>query len=66
MDLWITEFAPLPLHDVNVMADFLDVVIPWLDRQPWVARYSPFMAEDLVSNGNLSHAGEVFVNRRGE
>jgi hypothetical protein len=65
MDLWITEFAPLPLHNANVMADFLEVAIPWLDRQSYVARYSPFMAEDLVSNGNLNRAGEVFVNTKG-
>jgi len=65
MDLWITEFAPLPLHDVNVMADFLDVAIPWLDQQGYVSRYSPFMAEDLVSNNNLNRAGEVFVNKKG-
>lgn len=55
----------MPLHDVNIMADFLQVVIPWLDRQPWVARYSPFMAEDFVKDGQLTRAGEVFVNTRG-
>ncbi|KAK5658390.1 hypothetical protein OQA88_2367 [Cercophora sp. LCS_1] len=65
MDLWITEFAPLPIGNVQIMADFLDVVIPWLDRAPYVARYSPFMAEHLVSNGQLNVAGNMFVNRRG-
>ncbi len=63
MDIWVTEFAPLPLHDAAVMSDFLDVVIPWLNAQPWIARYAPFMAEDLVSGDSLNIAGWTFVNR---
>ena len=63
MDLWITEFSPLPAHNPQVMSDFLDVAIPWLDAQPYVARYSPFMAEDLVDGDDLNVAGQTFVNR---
>jgi hypothetical protein len=62
MDLWITEFAPLPLHDPQTMSDFLAVAIPWLDAQDYVARYSPYWAEDLVSNGGLNIAGQTFVH----
>ncbi|KAH8887253.1 hypothetical protein GQ53DRAFT_750069 [Thozetella sp. PMI_491] len=62
MDLWITEFAPSPADDVQLMSDFLAIVIPWLDAQSWVARYSPFKAETLVANGALNKAGNTFVN----
>jgi hypothetical protein len=62
MDIWVTEFSPLPVGDVNLMADFLKIVIPWMDSQSWIARYSPFMAENLVSGGTLNAAGTVFVN----
>ncbi|KAK0715443.1 glycosyl hydrolase catalytic core-domain-containing protein [Lasiosphaeris hirsuta] len=65
MDLWITEFSPLPVRNPQVMAEFLDIVIPWLDRQPFVARYSPFMAETLVSGSSLNVAGQIFVDRSG-
>ncbi|KAK0382966.1 hypothetical protein NLU13_8882 [Sarocladium strictum] len=61
MDIWITEFAPLPIGDVGVLAEFLRTVIPWLNQQAWVARYSPFMAENLVSDGDLNDAGRAFV-----
>ncbi len=65
MDLWITEFSPEPHADVNpgLMADFLSIVIPWLDSQDYVARYAPFKAEYLVQNGGLNVAGQAFVNR---
>ena len=65
MDLWITEFAPLPVQNPQIMADFLDVAIPWLDRTGYVARYSPFMAEHMVSGSSLNVAGLMFVNRKG-
>jgi hypothetical protein len=62
MDLWITEFSPLPINNAQVMSDFLAIVIPWLNAQDYVARYSPFMAEYLVSGGGLNIAGQTFVN----
>jgi len=60
--IWITEFAPLPRGNDQLNADFLRIVLPWMDAQPWIDRYSFFMAEDLVSNGNLNQAGQVYVN----
>ncbi|KAH8884414.1 hypothetical protein GQ53DRAFT_752260 [Thozetella sp. PMI_491] len=62
MDIWITEFSPWPVHDAQLMSDFLKIVIPWMDAQSWIARYSPFMAEDLVSGSSLNVAGNTFVN----
>jgi len=61
MPLWITEFAPLPLHDTQILKDFLHVALPFLDSKDYVDRYSPFMAEDLVTNGALNIAGKTFV-----
>jgi len=61
MDLWITEFAPLPVRNAEVMAEFLRVAQPFLDGADYVARYSPFMAETMVNGGQLNTAGQVFV-----
>ncbi len=61
MDLWITEFSPLPTNDPQILSDFLRVVIPWLDSQPWVARYAPFKAEYFISGDSLNLAGQTFV-----
>lgn len=61
VDLWITEFAPLPVADANVMADFLNRVVPFLDGADYVSRYSPFKAESLISNGKPNAAGNAFI-----
>ncbi|TLD11603.1 hypothetical protein PspLS_11552 [Pyricularia sp. CBS 133598] len=64
MPLWITEFAPLPRGDPRLLADFLAEVVPWMNRQPWIHRYSPFMAESMFTNGVLNAAGGVFKDVR--
>jgi len=64
MDIWVTEFSPLPLNDVGRLNDFLAIVMPYMDKQPWIARYSPFMAEYLVSGNTLNQAGQTFVNTK--
>ena len=67
MPLWITEFAPEPRDDVNLMADFLRIVVPWLDQQDYVHRYAPFWAESMVDlwRNDLNNAGRAFVESRG-
>ncbi|KAK3318136.1 hypothetical protein B0H66DRAFT_556328 [Apodospora peruviana] len=65
MPLWITEFSPDPVGDVNLLADFLRIVIPWLDRQDYVHRYAPFKAETMVNGNDLNNAGRAFVESRG-
>lgn len=67
MPLWITEFAAMPETDAQVMADFLDVVLPWLDQQAYVERYSPFMADNMVdpAGQQLNVAGEKYVTWKG-
>ncbi|TVY75710.1 hypothetical protein LSUE1_G008240 [Lachnellula suecica] len=61
MLLWITEFSPLPVNDAQLMADFLDIAMPWLDNTNYIDRYSPFMADYMVTNGALNVAGQHFV-----
>ncbi|MCT5295036.1 glycoside hydrolase family protein [Pseudomonas aeruginosa] len=67
-EVWITEFALNA--DVNGSADpattaaFLDEVLPWLDSQTGVTRYSYFMcAENYLLSGNtLNAAGQAYVS----
>ncbi|KAJ5871791.1 uncharacterized protein N7529_004144 [Penicillium soppii] len=66
-ELWITEFALSA--DANGSADlatttaFLNEVIPWLDSQAGVTRYSYFMCAEnyLLSNDALNEAGEAYT-----
>ncbi|KAJ5441119.1 Glycoside hydrolase superfamily [Penicillium cf. griseofulvum] len=67
-EVWITEFALNA--DINGSIDpantaaFLSEVIPWLDSQPGVTRYSYFMcAENYLLTGNtLNQAGQAYVS----
>ncbi|MCJ1310104.1 hypothetical protein MMC25_003765 [Agyrium rufum] len=61
---WITEFAAQPDTDAQLNADFMDIVLPWLDSQAsMIDRYSYFMASDgiLLSGSGLSAAGEAYI-----
>ena len=68
MPIWVTEFAPIPLNDAQTMAEFLEVALPWLDEQDYVERYSPFMADNMVTKmdqtDQLNIAGQNFVNSK--
>ncbi|CAG8953787.1 hypothetical protein HYFRA_00006679 [Hymenoscyphus fraxineus] len=57
--VWITEFA----YTGGDEAAFLKKVIPWLEAQAYVERYSYFMAAEgkLVSGGGLSTVGKAYV-----
>nr|UIC79394.1 glycoside hydrolase superfamily protein [Penicillium expansum] len=67
-EVWITEFALNA--DVNGSADpattaaFLDEVLPWLDAQTGVTRYSYFMCAEnyLLSGSTLNAAGQAYVS----
>lgn len=67
-EVWITEFALNA--DVNGATDtattaaFLDEVLPWLDAQTGVARYSYFMCAEnyLLSGSTLNQAGQAYVS----
>ena len=62
---WITEFAALPIDDAQMNADFLAIVLPWLDNEAgMVERYSFFMASDgdLLSGGSLSASGQAYTS----
>lgn len=59
--VWITEFeAPGTIAE---QVAFLAELLPWLDSQPWIERYSLFMAREglMMSNGGLSEIGKAFV-----
>jgi len=63
--VWLTEFGATGSDDeVNA---FLKVVLPWLDSQDYVHRYSYFMAEEgkLISGGQLSTYGNTFATYTG-
>lgn len=67
-EVWITEFALNSdisgAADPSATAAFLNEVIPWLDSQTGVARYSYFMCADnyLLSGGTLNQAGQAYVS----
>jgi hypothetical protein len=61
-NVWITEFGASGSDDqVNT---FLETVMPWLDSQSFVERYSYFMASEgkLISGGSLSTYGKTFAS----
>ncbi|KAJ5779289.1 Glycoside hydrolase superfamily [Penicillium paradoxum] len=67
-EVWITEFALNA--DVNgssnmaITTSFLNEVIPWLDNQPGVTRYSYFMCAEkyLLSGSTLNEAGHAYIS----
>ena len=66
-EYWITEFSAMPLNDVQINADFMAIVLPWLDSDPAaanVARYSYFMVSDglLVNGGSLTASGQAYIS----
>lgn len=58
--VWITEFAAS--GSTAEQNTFLEVVIPWLDAQPYVERYAYFMCKDgvLTSGNGVSTLGSTF------
>lgn len=59
--IWITEFRYIGSGSET---DFIDQVLPWLDSNTAVERYSYFMAADnlLLSGTALSATGEAYVS----
>ncbi|EHK99282.1 (Trans)glycosidase [Glarea lozoyensis ATCC 20868] len=57
--VWITEFQYLGTDE----AGFLAEIIPWLESQDFVERYSYFMASDgrLISGTALSAVGKAYI-----
>ncbi|DAA76254.1 TPA_exp: Uncharacterized protein A8136_0926 [Trichophyton benhamiae CBS 112371] len=58
--IWLTEFRGD--GDENSQVQFLHQVLPWLDSNPGVARYSYFMADDLVKGGQLTPVGQAYAS----
>lgn len=59
--IWLTEFGASGT-DAQVSA-FLQQAIPWLDAQPWVARYSYFMAAPgiMINSTTNQLSGQGFT-----
>ncbi|KAM5436353.1 hypothetical protein MferCBS31731_005844 [Microsporum ferrugineum] len=58
--IWLTEFRGD--GDENSQVQFLHEVLPWLDSNAGVARYSYFMADDLVKGGQLTPVGKAYAS----
>ncbi|KAF2807708.1 uncharacterized protein BDZ99DRAFT_392158, partial [Mytilinidion resinicola] len=60
--VWLTEFAATGSDDQ--VATFLKTVLPWLDEQPFVEKYSYYMVADgkLVSGTTPSTIGSVYAS----
>lgn len=67
-ELWITEFALAPNGDISkdpaAIASFLKEIVPWLDGQSGVTRYSYFMCADsyLLNGKTLNQAGQAYIS----
>ncbi|KAF2416521.1 hypothetical protein EJ08DRAFT_554074, partial [Tothia fuscella] len=59
--VWVTEFGTNGGTDAEINT-FLKAVLPWLDAQDYVERYSYFMASEgrLISGGALSSTGKTY------
>ena len=66
-EFWITEFSALPFDNAQLNADFMKIVLPWLDSDPAaakVARYSYFMVSNglLVNGASLTASGQAYIS----
>ncbi|KAL1310894.1 hypothetical protein AAFC00_001125 [Neodothiora populina] len=61
--VWVTEFGCTDGSDSDI-SSFLETVMPWMDEQDYVERYSYFMASDgiLNSGSELSSLGSTFAS----
>ena len=64
LPIWLTEFSPLPTADQNAQLsiDFLNAVLPQLDANSRIERYSFFQGSDLESGGSLNSVGQAYIN----
>jgi hypothetical protein len=61
--VWVTEFAPTGNPSNADISTFLEDVMPWMDSQSFVERYSYFMASDgaLISGTEPSAFGQTYA-----
>lgn len=68
-EVWVTEFALATdtngVVDQNAASEFVNEVVPWLDSQEKVSRYSYFMSAEnfLITNGALSPVGQAYTTQ---
>lgn len=67
-EVWVTEFALASdvngQSDATTTANFIKEVIPWLDQQDGVTRYSYYMCAEnyLLSGSALNQAGQAYTS----
>ncbi|KAA8894988.1 hypothetical protein FN846DRAFT_365286 [Sphaerosporella brunnea] len=61
--VWLTEFA-MNGASPDQQANFINQVVPWLDAQDWLSRYSYYgVFENMLVSGNaLSQIGQAYVS----
>jgi Glycosyl hydrolase catalytic core len=63
MPIWVTEFSALPFANVNphLNAQYMNDVLPYLENNNDIQRYSYYFANDLASGGHLNEAGTRYI-----
>lgn len=64
LPIWVTEFSVLPntgAIDTALASAYMAAVLPALDSNPDIARYSYFTADQLVSGTQLNTAGAAYA-----
>lgn len=68
LPIWITEFNANKHRVPSVQKRFLELALPWLDRQNFIERYAYFTCKDNCefenANGGLSEIGRLYRNHR--
>ena len=68
LPIWITEFNANPNRLPRVQRRFLELALPWLDRQDYVERYSYFTCRDncqyFNADGSLTEIGRLYRNHQ--
>ena len=62
MPVWFSEIGAMPSTDDSVNAAFIETVLPKLDGNARVQRYSYFMADYLVQGNGLATAGVKYTD----
>jgi hypothetical protein len=64
--IWITEFNANENRPASIHHQFMQLVLPWMDADPRIERYTYFFGNDLPSGGGsagpLTTGGQIWSN----
>jgi hypothetical protein len=62
--IWVTEFNANKSRPAGVHEEFMKLVMPWMDADPRIERYSYFFGNDVpaTSSGILTNAGRIYAD----